>query len=107
MGTQPEVEHNSLYQARRQTVHSAKQTGGYNEKQGQGLQERGYGIHDVHCLLQKQMLPTPQSKKRSVPSICPGHLQESHLGSQPHVLGNHAGVRNSGSLNHPDQSCNW
>ena len=67
-----------------------------------------YSIRDVQCLLQKQMLPTPPSKKRSVPSICPGHLQvRSHLGSQPHVLGNHAGVRNSGSLNHPDQSCNW
>ena len=35
------------------------------------------------------------------------HLQlRSHLGSQPHVLGNHAGMINSGSLNHPDQSCN-
>ena len=80
----------------------------YNEKQGQGLQEKGYGIHDVKCLLQKQMLPTPQSKKRSVPSICRGHLQvRSHLGSQPHVVGNHAGVRNSGSLNHPDRSCSW
>ena len=48
-------------------------------------------------------------QKRSVPSICPGHLQmrsHLHVGSQPHVLGNHAGVRNSGSLNHPDQSCN-
>ena len=65
-------------------------------KKGQGLQERGYGIHDVQCLLQKQMLSTPQSKKRSVPSICSGHLQvRSHLGSQHHVFGNHTGVRNS------------
>ena len=28
----------------------AKHTSGYNEKQGQGLQERGYGIHNTRCL---------------------------------------------------------
>ena len=51
-----------------------------------------------------QRLPGPPSKMRTVSSISLGHLQVwTHLGSQPHVLGIHAGVRMSGSLN-PESS---